>query len=628
MAYKPLEDYGLIGNLETCPLVGRDGSIDWCCFPHLESESVFAAILDTEKGGHFSIQPTESFESKQEYVERTNVLQTIFRTEAGTAIVTDFMSPAGEDRPGGAYAPERAIYRKVECIDSAIEIGVKFAPRFDYARAEMSFELIDEGVVATGNGTRLSLSSPTQLQVTEDIAHASLSLTEDETAWFVVQYDTHQPVDPAACEDVLEQTVEYWREWEHQCEHEEDECLFAGPWHDLTVRSELVLKLLTNRETSAIAAAPTTSLPETVGGVRNWDYRFNWIRDAGLTVQALYQLGHIDEATGYFEWCLRQLQAGVDDSIRQPFYRPLYGLHGRNELDEEILTHLSGYRNSQPVRVGNKAREQHQHDIYGELMLTLHETSRHGETVPADQWDAIQSVVNHVCEVWDEPDMGIWEIRDDPRHFVHSKVMCWVALDRAIDIAVDRGFEAPLDTWRNHRASIRETVLERGFDEEMESFTQAFETDALDAATLRLPVIGFLSFDDPRIQGTIDAVLSELATDDGLVYRYKTSDGVEGEENPFVMCSFWLIDALTLSGRTEEAWDLFEGVLDYASPLGLFAEEIDPETGEQRGNFPQAFSHLGLINSALYLRDVMEEEPTALDPAPIGTSVTERGASD
>ena len=604
--YTPLEDYGVVGNLETCVLVGGDGSIDWCCLPRLESSSVFAAILDVERGGHFSLRPSGSFTADQRYVPATNVLEVEFSTESGTAVLTDFMPMLGDD-PAAPFS-EPWVYRRVACTDGAVDIAVEFEPRFDYARARTSVEPADGGVLARGNGEHVSLTTPTgtSLDVEDTAAYGTYRLEEGEDAWYTLQYGQRKrpaSVDPEA---LLQRTIDYWRGWVHECPSEDgttpddaDACLFSGTWHDEVVRSELVLKLLMHHRTGAIAAAPTTSLPEKIGGPRNWDYRFSWIRDAAFTVQALYKLGHVAETTAYFDWCLDVVH--TESETLQPL-QPLYGLRGERNLTEEVLDHLSGYRDSAPVRIGNAARSQLQLDVYGELVLGVYETSRFGETITERTWETIRDVVEHVCLLWDRRDAGMWEVRSDPEHFVHSKVMCWVALDRGIEMARTEGFDAPLERWAEVRGEIRDQVLERGYSESIGSFTRSFEADGLlDAAALRIPLVGFLSFDDPRVQGTIDAVQERLATDEGLVHRYEGDDGLPGGEGAFILCSFWLVDCLALSGRVEEAEGIFEALLEYAGPLGLLAEEVDLETGELRGNYPQAFSHLGLINSALYL---------------------------
>lgn len=612
MAFLPIGDYGVVGNLETCALVGRDGSVDWLCLPHIESPSVFAAILDPEIGGDFTIQPAGEFETEQSYRERTNVLDTTFRTDSGTATVTDFMPIIGKQHT--VDVPKRALYRRVECTEGTLDIDVTFAPRFDYARTETTLESADGNVMATGESEqgdeKLFLQSPVALDTRAGTATGSLSLAAGETAWFICQYGDYDPLEPAEAEALLSRTVDFWKGWVHHCT-DSQRCLFSGPWHDLVIRSELVCKLLMRRETSAIAAAPTTSLPETIGGERNWDYRFNWIRDAAFTVQALHELGHAEEAEDYFRGCLDYVREDEPGTVEQPFY----SIDDGGLPDEEELDHLSGYRNSTPVRIGNAASDQRQLDVYGELVMAIHETSQYSETITDDSWEVIRAVVEHVCDIWEEPDYGIWEDRDDPKQFVYSKVMCWVAIDRGMTIAEATDHDAPIGRWAREREEIKEQVLEKGFDEELNSFVRSFEADGIvDASLLRLSTVGFLSGDDDRMLGTIEAVRDQLEVNDGLVYRYITDDGLPGEENPFVLCSFWLVGALALAGRQDEARNLFEGVMEYATSLGLFAEQVDEETGEQRGNFPQAFSHLGIINSAIYVN-------TGTDPripTPIG----------
>lgn len=600
--FSPLEKYGLIGNLETCALVGSNGSIDWFPFPHLESPSMFAAILDPDHGGRFEISPTASFSSVQQYVERTNVPETTFRTATGTAIVTDFMPPAGE-----TDGPKKVLYRRVECIEGLVSLELNFEPRFDYDRAKTIFESTEKGVRAAGEEERALLESPVSLDVDSDHAAGSIALNTDETAWFLLRCTGAEDADTDP-ETALSQTIEYWRDWAHACP-DDSECVFGGPWHDLAVRSGLVLKLMTHVETGAVAAAPTTSLPEEIGGVRNWDYRFSWLRDAAFTLQALANLGHTEEVRSYFEWFLDLCHAETPAEIQ-----PLYGLHGETDLTEEELEDFSGYRSSQPVRVGNDAAGQRQLDIYGELVLAAHETVR-TDDLSAEDWESLRGIIEYVREVWDGKDAGIWEVRGDVRHFVYSKVMCWAALDRGLAIADGGDFEAPVEQWQETREEIKEAVIERGFDENPNSFVQSFDgTDTLDATGLLIPMVGFLPFDDPRVQGTIDAIDDRLATDDGLVHRYDGDDGLPGEEGAFILCSFWLIDALVLSDRTDEAHERFENVLEYVSPLGLLAEEVDAKTGTQLGNFPQAFSHIGLINSALYLGRAEGKEQPDIEP--------------
>lgn len=608
MTYKRLGEYAAIGDGNTVVLVGRDGSIDWCPLPHVESPSVFAALLDSDRGGYFAVRPTQSFESVQRYYDRTNVLETTFSTAGRSATVTDFMPVSGAS---SFDDPPSAIYRKLSCDDGPIELSIEFEPRFDYARDVPEIESTSDGVVASGDTDRVVLSSDLPLSRTADGhgANARVTLSPGETRWLVLSYGKGIPPEPSCHQTTLKNVVTYWREWTHDCD--ESNCPVAGPWHDLAVRSSLVLKLLIHRETGAVCAAPTTSLPEEVGGVRNWDYRFNWIRDAAFTVRALSELNHLTEARSYFQLCLDHCRDHDPAEIQ-----PLYSLHGENDLDEQVLGHLEGYRGSAPVRIGNAAQNQHQLDVYGELILAIYESVRYGEPITPADWEVMRKLVDYVCEGWDEPDASIWEPRDDPRQYVYSKVMCWVALDRGIKLAdAADSVNAPLDRWRACRANVREAILERGYSERTGSFVQSFNDDeTLDAANLLVPVVGFLSPEDPRVQGTIDETIDRLATDDGLVRRYENDDGLPGEASPFIVCSFWLVTALALSGRTDEAIDYFESILKCASPLGLLAEAVDPETGEQRGNFPQAYSHIGLINSALYLGKATDSNGESPDP--------------
>ena len=587
--YTPIEAYGVVGNLETCALVAPNGSIDWFPFPHVESPSVLAAILDPDRGGRFRIGPAEQYETDQQYVETTNVLETTFRTANGTATVTDFLPPAGE-----VDQPTKVIYRKVTCAEGTVDLEIEFEPQFDYGRAETTIAATDDGVLAGGDEERTLLESAVDLEIHDSRVTGEVTLEADNTKWFLLRCTGAEDAraDP---ETALNETVQFWTDWAHTCDAEAD-CTFGGPWHDVVVRSGLVLKLLTHAEAGSVLAAPTTSLPEEIGGVRNWDYRFNWLRDAGFTVQALLNLGHVEEAVEYFEWFLNLCQTDEPEQIQ-----PLYGLHGGTTLEEQELDHLDGYRNSRPVRIGNGAVEQTQLDIYGELLLAVDEILRRGRALDDGEWDSVRRIVEYVCEVWDKKDAGIWEVRGGERHFVYSKVMCWVALDRGIEIASEWEHDAPLDEWRDVRETIKTDVIENGYDEDVGAFVQAYDSDALDATGLLLPVVGFLPFDDERIQGTITAIEDALAEGDVLVHRYDADDGLPGEEGAFVLCSCWLIDALALAGRVDEAYDRLETLLEYVSPLGLLAEELDTETGAHLGNFPQGFSHIGIINSALYV---------------------------
>jgi GH15 family glucan-1,4-alpha-glucosidase len=589
--YKNLEEYGVIGNLQTCALVGRDGSIDWLCFPYLESPSVMAALLDAERGGHFRIEPVTKYYSRQSYAGNTNILQTTFSTPLGDAVITDFMPV--EEIAGRASVG--AVFRKVECLKGMVKMSVSVKPRFDYGTAIPEAEPTDGGVVFRRQDDLLYFQSPVPVFLHDAVADGSFGLKENESVWFSLRYNNLDRGMPSDYEKILNRVRDYWLGWVHTCES--GKCVFEEPWHPLAIRSALVLKLLSNPDSGAIAAAATTSLPEKIGGSRNWDYRYAWIRDASFTDQALYHMGHVTEARDFRNWLIGIVEKAGDPSR----INIMYPLHDGEKLEEKVLEHLSGYDSSKPVRVGNAAAEQKQLDIFGEMMNAIYDTSRRGEEISEKRWAVFSNIVDYACKVWDTKDSGIWEVRGEPRHFVYSKLMCWVAVDRGLKIAREKGFAAPLQTWKETRNEIKQAILERGYSKSLESFVQSFGSNVLDATGLLIAPMGLLPHNDPRISGTIDAVLKNLTTEEGLVYRYRGDDGLPAGEGCFILCSFWLIKALALSGRTEEAEKIFTKVCGYISPLGLLSEEIDPGSGRLIGNFPQAFSHVGVINSALYL---------------------------
>ena len=521
------------------------------------------------------------------------------------ATITDFFPPAGK-----VDHPKKVLYRKITCLEGAVDLDIEFDPQFDYGRVEPTFVSTDKGIRAEGADEQTLLEAPTNLDVVDQRVTGGLALGKGDTEWLLLRCTGAEDADTDP-EGALADTVRYWKNWTNTCSEEGSGCIFEGPWHDLAIRSGLALKLLTHEETGAIAAAPTASLPEDPGGVRNWDYRYNWLRDAGFTVQALSNLGNVEGAIEYFDWYMGLCQANEPEKLQ-----PLYGLHSESDLEETELDHLTGYRNSRPVRIGNEAAGQTQLDIYGELLLAVDEVVRLGRDLAEEEWQAIHNIVEYVRDVWDEPDAGIWEVRGGNQQFVYSKVMCWVALDRGIDIASSHDHDAPIEGWRDTRETIKEDVIEHGYDEDIDAFVQAYDTDTLDASALLLPIIGFLPFDDDRVQNTIDAVEDRLLEGDALVKRYDGEDGLPGEEGAFVLCSSWLVDALALSGRVEEACGRFSALTEYVSPLGLIAEELDSGSGAHLGNFPQAFSHIGLINSALYLGYVQGYDQPG--PPPMG----------
>jgi len=599
--YLPISDYGIIGNLRTAALVGRNGSIDWCCFPYLDSPSVFAAILDTGRGGRFSVSAVGASSGEQGYIEDTNVLITRFTTDTGRLAVTDLMPLAGEIAGrGGSHAPP-VIIRILECEEGVVDVAVEWSPRFDYARIQTWIEEVPGGWLATGGGEALFLcgleSDESDASRRDATLRARFTMRKGDRRLLQTRWGLEDMTcDPTRAEAALAGTVQVWRTWAHY-EDLAQTPRWAGEWLPYVTRSELTLKLLTMADTGAIAAAPTTSLPEEIGGVRNWDYRYAWVRDASMTAQALVSLGHPREAIEFLQWMERTAEAHT--GARQP--RVLFALHDPTADPEEIeLVHLEGYRGSRPVRVGNAAAYQLQLEIFGELISTGYELIRRGVKPGPEGLRFLAAVADYACRRWKEPDQGIWEIRGEPRHFVYSKVMVWVALDRAIYLAENHNLPGDVDRWRRSREAIRERVLTEGYDPELSSFVQSFGSKALDAVNLRIPLVEFLPFDDERVQGTIDATL-EYLTKNGLVYRYLTDDGLPGGEGAFGLCTCWLVDVLALSGRVEEAREIFDGIVARANTVGLFPEEFDPETGEFLGNFPQAYTHIGLVNSALYL---------------------------
>ena len=585
-AYAPIEDYGLIGNCHSAALVSSRGSVDWLCLPRFDSPSLFARILDNAQGGAWTIQPLSRHQATHRYIDETNVLETVFTTGAGRVRLLDFMpfSPPAAD---GTVTAPNTLVRIIEAVDGDHVIESCCEPRPNYARTAPLF--VAEDTTVTFNG--FALTGPISWQIDPDAGHAScqVKLGAGERVAFTLRVDERSTVaveqDPYAA---LEETLDFWHRWTARCTYE-------GPYRAMVVRSALALKLCTYTPTGAIIAAPTTSLPEEIGGIRNWDYRFTWIRDASFTLYALLLAGFVEEDDPFFAWIVNTVKlAGTGIHI-------LYPISADGMLEEETLAHLEGYRGSAPVRIGNGAWNQVQLDVYGEVLDALHFAWRVGEFDPASVWPHFQPLVDWVAGNWQQPESGLWEVRGGLRNFVYGKVMCWVALDRAIDMAEALDLPGDIEHWRAAGEQIRAAVLEHGWSERMGAFKQSFEDEYLDASNLLLPVVGFIEGDDPRMLATIDATLDRLVVDD-LCYRYLDApEGLSGGEASFVLCTFWLIDALILAGRTDEARRIFERMLERSTSLGLFAEEIDPTSGSHLGNFPQAFSHIGLINAAVSL---------------------------
>jgi GH15 family glucan-1,4-alpha-glucosidase len=609
MTYRPISDYGIVGNDDRIALVDTAGSIDWCCFPSVSSPSVFAAILDYERGGHFSIAPTDQYESEQRYREATNVLETVFETGSGRATLTDFMPVSDRDRDNGF---QHSLYRQLRCEEGRLTIQADFKPRLDYARADTS--VADNGAyfsATDGDGETLSLQTrgPLELDAKDGRAVGSTTLEAGDSVWFVLEYDHYRSRSRGDCERAEAETVEYWQDWASNVEDAAEDIAEGTDWYDAVVRSALVLKLLINEETGAIYAAATTSLPESYGGSSNWDYRYNWIRDAKFTVQALFNLGQTEEASDYFEW-FRGLSHDDPEEIQ-----PVYGTHGERDLSEQHLDHLAGHQFSSPVRIGNAAADQRQLDVYGAIVQGLYETLLHDKRISEEDWQSIRRLVDHVCDVWNEKGAGIWEFRGEPRHYVHSKLLCWVALDRGIELAGYHDDEIDVSPWEQERAALRDAIERRGYSESSGSFVQHFETEeTLDATCLLLPIYKFLPADDDRIQSTLDVVMDELLTDDGLVHRTSGPDSRSEGPGAFLFCTFWLVNALVLADRVSEARAIFTDALEHVGSPPLLSERVDPSTGEYYGNFPQAFSHIGLVNSAIYLQCANDDHSLEHDP--------------
>ena len=608
MSYQPIEDYGIIGNMRTVALVGMNGSIDWLCFPNFDSPSIFARVLDDKKGGHFSIGPTRTdrMTPKRFYWPDTNVLVTRFLSPDGVAEIIDFMPVSSSVVP----FEEHPIIRFVRVARGEMSFRLECKPAFDYAREEHSVEVHSGGARFRSSGLSLGLSTRIPVRQWGSGVEAEFVLKEDESATFVLrevpQYGSGGvAISDAEGQRAFEQTVQFWRGWIAKC-------TYRGRWREVVHRSALCLKLLTFEPTGAIVAAPTCSLPEDLGGERNWDYRYTWIRDAAFTLYGLLRIGFTDEAARFMEWLeARCHELGPDGSLQI-----MYGLDGRRQLTEETLGHLEGYRGSSPVRIGNGAYDQLQLDIYGEMMDSIYLYNKYGSPISSDLWTHLRRLVNWVCDNWAIEDEGIWEVRGGRKHFLYSKLMCWVAIDRGLRLADKRSFPADRDRWIKVRDQIYEEILDKGWSGKRQAFVQHYGSDSLDASNLIMPLVFFMSPNDPRMLKTLEAIMAPPSkgglVSNSLVYRYnltETADGLSGDEGTFNMCTFWLVEALTRAGRTdrkllEQARLIFERMLGYANDLGLYAEETGP-SGEALGNFPQAFTHLALISAAFNLDRVL-----------------------
>jgi GH15 family glucan-1,4-alpha-glucosidase len=601
VAYQPIENYAIIGDMHTAALVGVNGSIDWFCYPHFDSPSVFARILDDQKGGWFEIGPPDGVKVKQLYWPATNVLVSRFLSADGVGEVTDYM-PVGEARGWGG---NNQIIRRVSVVRGSLKFKLDCQPAFNYARDPHQTELTPTGARFRSEKLDLELVTSAALTLAGDGVMAEFTLAEGQTLVFVLREasgDGSGPVVDRNMETVLfHKTVKYWRNWLSRSN-------YTGRWREMVERSALALKLLTYEPTGAIIAAPTCSLPEGIGGARNWDYRYTWIRDAAFTLYGFLRIGLTDEAARFMEWLAARIHELNPDGSLQI----MYSIEGRHTLDEELMDHLDGYSGSRPVRIGNGAYNQLQLDIYGELLDSIYLYNKYGAPISYDLWVGLRRMLNWVCDNWKQKDEGVWEVRGGRQHFVYSKVMCWVALDRGLRLADKRSFPADREKWFKVRDQIYEEILSQGWNPQKQAFVQHYGSTSLDAANLIMPLVFFMSPNDPRMLKTVDAInLSPKyggLVSSSLVHRYNvedTLDGLTGEEGTFNICTFWLVEALTRAGqsdpsRLEDARLIFEKMLTYANHVGLYAEETG-HSGEALGNFPQAFTHLALISAAFNL---------------------------
>ena len=596
--FLPIADYGLLADCNSAALVSREGSIDWLCAPRYDSPAVFARILDPG-AGHWSIRPSGPFEAERRYVPGTLVMETTFSTATGTVRLRDAMAFADGQRGHdlGLDVPHEVL-RSVEGVAGRVELEMELAPRPEYGLVKPLFRHEENGGRTFGGPNRIAVRSGVPVEMTDSTMSASFEVGDGEALGFAMRWvptkdaNPFPPTDPDRVTERIADAIEAWRSWE--AAHD----IYEGPHRDLVRLSSRVLKGLSYRPTGAIVAAPTTSLPESVGGERNWDYRFAWIRDSSLTLEALYIGACPEEAEDFVSFMTSSAGGRAGEGSLQI----MYGVGGEHDLSERALDHLRGWRDSAPVRVGNGAWDQVQLDVYGELLNSLHlYRERLGVLHPEIQ-AFVADLADTAAHRWREADAGMWEMRGEPRHHLSSKVLCWTALDRAIKLAPELGEHAKVEEWTAARNEIREAVLDRGWSEQLQCFAQSFDSDELDAAQLLMPIVGFLPASDARMRSTIEAIARDL-TKNGLVLRYLNeeglnADGLEGEEGTFVICSFWLSSCLAQAGEVERAQELFDRLTAYANDLGLLAEEIDTDTGEQLGNFPQAFSHVGLIIAA------------------------------
>ncbi|MDQ3549447.1 MAG: glycoside hydrolase family 15 protein [Chloroflexota bacterium] len=596
---KPIGDYALIGDCRSAALVARDGSIDWLPWPRFDSPSIFGALLDSERGGTFRIRPTGSFQSTRQYLPGTAIVETAFVTDSGVCILRDLMPVASEEDKRRTLLPEHELLREIEGVEGEVVLDILCEPRPDYGSKRVVFQQRGAlGLRCASDGGTLYLRSdlPEPLEIADDGASARTRVTirAGQRAHVSLSYSAEAPaVIPAlgdAARERLERSQQWWQTWS-------DQCSYDGPYRELVCRSALTLKLLTYAPSGAIIAAPTTSLPEQIGGGKNWDYRYCWLRDASLTLRALWGLGYAAEAEAFLNWLLHATR------LTWPELQVVYDIYGRNGIRERELDHLEGYGSSRPVRAGNDARGQYQLDIYGEIANAALQHAQHGGAFDADTVKLLRGIGDTICTQWRNPDAGIWESRGEPEHYTHSKVLCWVALDRLITLRDHHGLDIAADRLIAERGTLRAEIEGRGYNERLGSYTRAFNDDTVDASLLTLPLYGYIDATHLRMRSTFERIQQQLGAGPNgeLVYRYLPDDD-EPSEGTFGICAFWAVECLALAGEVDAATRRFEQLHVYANDVGLFAEEIDPTTGAHLGNFPQGFTHIGLINAALAIQ--------------------------
>jgi len=637
MSTTPIGDYALLSDRHSDALVSRAGSIDWLCFPRFDSPSIFGRLLGDE-AGYWSIGAPSATHATRRYLDRTMALETTFHTPEGTVTITDALA-MGEGNRGhelGKAAPH-VLLRRATCTEGEVELSLEYVPRPEYGSLHPRLEAVEGGVATSGGEAVLVLSSALPLTVDESMASCQFRLKSGESAGFALHYSAQAETDAgkvwsqSAIAARFEDTVSAWESWSelHQA--------YVGPWRDLVHNSGRVLQSLSFAPTGAICAAATTSLPEVVGGARNWDYRYAWVRDASFTIEALWVAACPDEANEFFDYVSSSAAGSLD---RGGDLQIMFGVGGERDLTERELPHLEGWRKSVPVRVGNGAWKQRQLDVYGELLSAVYRlsdhvfdtTSRVGPSAAPDKWGAppdlapatqrfFVELAETAARRWKEKDQGIWEVRGEPRDFLYSKLMCWVALDRAVALADHLDASSRVEPWRQTQDEIREAILTRGWSERAQAFTQSFGSDDLDASNLMLPLVGLLPADEPRVLATIKATEERLTDERGLVYRYRSHDGLEGDEGTFLLCTFWLAQALARAGKTARARTVFERAAAFVNDVGLLAEEVDPVSGELLGNFPQALSHIGLVNAAWDISESERRQKPPPEKAQLGSGV-------